>query len=372
MPGKPRPKSMLSFTHRKSSSGSHPKVDNLTETAQEKASHRVTSKADPTKAINEAQPVARALEESTLESIRAIQHKDRYGNLITDPDRSNPTRPRLERPLDTIRAFEAAIDGSYERTPPSRADTVDAFNGQRQRPQQRYGGEASVGHNNNRMSIGRPDSYIDSYGGSPNQPGSGRRIGQRVTSDPVQYGTNSHGLYPAHGYHQSFDTVASASGNESHNTDPWGNSTDPSSENSSIDRVQAQKPDPTETYGFNGFGGAPQFQGPILEENGVNSPSYGQVGYGQPQGSMNGSPLHSRNGGLSAPPQHGASNQTSPRVPIKLGNLPGKGRPLPDAPAERRKSWLKRRFSKVMSTNGVPAGIQIDEDEGYRERAPSN
>lgn len=32
---------------------------------------------------------------------------------VADPDLSNPTRPRFERPLDTIRAFEAAIDGSY-------------------------------------------------------------------------------------------------------------------------------------------------------------------------------------------------------------------------------------------------------------------
>lgn len=32
-----------------------------------------------------------------------------------DPDLSNPTRPRLERPLDTIRSFEKAIDDGYKR-----------------------------------------------------------------------------------------------------------------------------------------------------------------------------------------------------------------------------------------------------------------
>jgi hypothetical protein len=32
-----------------------------------------------------------------------------------EPDRSNPTRNRWERPLDTVRAFEAAIDGKYNR-----------------------------------------------------------------------------------------------------------------------------------------------------------------------------------------------------------------------------------------------------------------
>lgn len=74
-------------------------------------------------------------EKSLLGSIRAIQHRDALGNPIgksffpqfhsdlvantilpaADPDRSNPTRSRWERPLDTIRSFEAAIDGNYSR-----------------------------------------------------------------------------------------------------------------------------------------------------------------------------------------------------------------------------------------------------------------
>lgn len=219
-----------------------------------------------------------------------------------------------------------------------------------QRPQQRPGGESPGGYynnnNNNRMSIARPDSYIDSYGGSPNQPGYGRRISQRVHSDPALYGMNNNAVYPAHGYHQSYDTVASASGNESHNTDPWGNSTDPSSENSSIDRVQVPKPEPVDTHGFNGLGGAPHFQGPILEENGVNSPAYGQVGYGQLPKPINGSPTHTRNGFPPAPPPHGIQNQ-APRMPIKLGRSPATARPLPNSPGEKRRSWLKRRFSKA-------------------------
>jgi hypothetical protein len=70
------------------------------------------------------------MEKSNLGSLRSLQHKDQYGNVISmffdpflmeysnvltvaDPDLSNPTRPRFERPLDTIRSFEAAIDGSY-------------------------------------------------------------------------------------------------------------------------------------------------------------------------------------------------------------------------------------------------------------------
>lgn len=36
-----------------------------------------------------------------------------------DPDWSNPTRPRFERPLDTIRSFEAAIYGTYASARPT-------------------------------------------------------------------------------------------------------------------------------------------------------------------------------------------------------------------------------------------------------------
>jgi len=48
-----RRNSILSF--RKSSSGSIPKV-NATETAKEKAAFHINTKADPTRAINEAEP----------------------------------------------------------------------------------------------------------------------------------------------------------------------------------------------------------------------------------------------------------------------------------------------------------------------------
>ncbi|KAL8902110.1 MAG: hypothetical protein Q9192_000177 [Flavoplaca navasiana] len=332
---------MLSFTHRKSSSSSQAKVDNLIESPKEKASHHITSKADPTKAINEAQPDVQAREQSTLDNIRLLQHRDRYGNLITDPDRSNPTRPRLERPLDTIRAFEAAIDGSYERGTPSRADTLDGMNGQSrrssaylgQRPQPRVAPDTSAGYYGNRMSMAKPEStYVDSNGATIGQPGVGRRFNNRANSDPLLFGINNHSVYPMHGYHQSHDTVASASGNESHNTDPWGNSTDPSSENSSIDRIQhGPKPEPAETYGFNGFGG-----GPILEEHGMNDRAYNITTY-------NGHPHNA----APPPPPHARTKPNMPRVPIKLGNSPTKEKPPPNINTEKRRSWLKRRFSRT-------------------------
>ena len=85
-------------------------------------------------AITDRYKVTVANSEVTMgRPLRDMEHRDLDGNVIgmtfcqhhiamaahdilaVDPDRSNPTRPRLERPLDTIRSFEAAIDGSYSR-----------------------------------------------------------------------------------------------------------------------------------------------------------------------------------------------------------------------------------------------------------------
>ena len=215
------------------------------------------------------------------------------------------------------------------------------------------------------MVASRPDSYYEN-GTSPSTPyngGGSRRFGPRNSSDPALYGNHyansaHQGAYPTHGHQPSYETVATVS-NGSHVTDPWGNSTDPSSENSSIDKVQsAPKPEPVDTYGFNGFGGSPQFQGPILEEHGLNSPSYGQPGYGQSQinnANANGFPYQG-NGVYPSVPLHGApmpppKERAPPRVPIKLGaNNPsdkrgGYGGTTPAVENEKRKSWIKR-FSR--------------------------
>ncbi|MCJ1478934.1 hypothetical protein MMC13_007618 [Lambiella insularis] len=365
--GRSRSKSMLSFgsrSHR--SSGSFGNKIDLTETAKDKAGRKMNSKADPTKAMNEAQPAAQALEASTLESIRNLQHKDINGNLITDPDRSNPTRPRLERPLDTIRSFEAAIDGSYSRRFSTRPEGFESSTAQSRRssyfmgynnghPQQRFPGDTG-GYYGNRMTQSRPESYIDNGGAHTGHYNQHRRFGPRTNSDPMLYGHNSNKVYPSHDYQQSYDTVTSGTG--TNGTDQWGNSTEPSSENSSIDKTQPAKPDLAEIYGFSGFGGGPQFQGPILEEHGQGAPTYGQPGYGQPSyGQSQGRPSPSRayqgNGVPPPPPPHIMPRESAPRVPIKLGGLPGSSS-YANGPvqisrtdtSEKRKSWLKRRFSK--------------------------
>lgn len=68
------------------------------------------------------------------------------------------------------------------------------------------------------------------------------------------------------GNQQSYETVTSGSLGE-----PAGYTTDPSSENSSLDRVQPlQNREPADNYGFNGFGANPQLQ-PVGA--GINNPS---------------------------------------------------------------------------------------------------
>lgn len=74
----------------------------------------MTSSVDPTRAITEEEPFAMAQTKPT-ENLRKVQYKDVYGNPIAEPDLSNPTRSRWERPLDTIRSFEAQINKDLRR-----------------------------------------------------------------------------------------------------------------------------------------------------------------------------------------------------------------------------------------------------------------
>ena len=199
----------------------------------------------------------------------------------------------------------------------------------------------------------RPDSYAESNGQPSGLHSQSRRFApsHRIRSEPALSNSNGPGgVYHSHGYQQSYDTVATASANGSGATEQWGNSTDPSSENSSIDKVQqAPKPDLGEAYGFNGFGGAPQFRGPILEEHGSESPAYGQPGYGRshPGGSGGGFPFQGNAAVPPAPPPHTSPRQHTPKVPIKLGGSDPTINGSPQTTnSEKRKSWLRRRFSK--------------------------
>lgn len=63
-------------------------------------------------AIRDAQPFEESTRRPTATTVSPeFQFRDMFGTVISQPDRSNPTRQRNERPLDTIRTFEYACTG---------------------------------------------------------------------------------------------------------------------------------------------------------------------------------------------------------------------------------------------------------------------
>jgi hypothetical protein len=169
----------------------------------------------------------------------------------------------------------------------------------------------------------------------------------RNNTDPGnfnRYSNAGHGVYPTQGHQQSRDTVnTGGSGSQS---DPY--STDPSSDNSSIERAT---PVGGEAYGFQGFGGSP-----IMEEypNG-SGPSYGHNGYPQQQQQQQqqqyngGPPPVPRKAGPPAPPQHNPNMIKLSQTNSQGQGVAGAGKPnvlQRQQSTDKRKSWFKRRFSK--------------------------
>jgi len=337
----------LSF-HSDRSGGSKPKVDTHESPAEKARRDSIwKNKANPNSALSEETPGVRNLNEaSTLVSLRGAQHKDANGNLIADPDLSNPTRPRLERPLDTIRSFEKAIDNGYKRK--SSYMRSESYNqeGQSSRRNSYFGGGEYMQSSQRRRSGANVLSGYDSpgrqsamsggyYGGQRDSYMNGpprMRYGNRMMSDGNMY--NGQGRpYPHHGYQQSQDTMHTGVTNGSDSTGPWASGTDPSSENSSIDRNMAggngNGKQPAESYGYNGY------------NNGYSN------GYSNGYGNGYGSPPIAEEQGAGG---HGGPVQAPPpaRQPISLGSsAPGGSLPsAARAEPEKKKGWLKKRFSK--------------------------
>lgn len=177
----------------------------------------------------------------------------------------------------------------------------------------------------------RPDSYYYDNNNSNNGYFPNRSRYPRNDSEPAL--NTMAGVYPPNGNAQSYETVTTAAGSGS-SAEPLGYSTDPSSDNSSFDRVA-----------------------PVSKADyGNNSPSNGQYGYqngqqqqqypvgGAPQGYQNGYP--SQNDGTLPP----VKDRVPPRAPIKLGkSAPGAPTPQYDTPKavpDKRKGWFSKRFSK--------------------------
>ncbi|KAF2855508.1 hypothetical protein T440DRAFT_156367 [Plenodomus tracheiphilus IPT5] len=321
----------------------------ISESEKRKTHYDPNTKANPNAAMNEIQPIAAALEKPTLQSLRSFQHSDSAGNVIVDPDLSNPTRSRWERPLDTIRSFEAAIDGEYKRRAQTvRGDQSEVMSGYGSRRSSYYGGGG--GHDQNRYSqasnyphnrqSGR-DSY-DAYGGGGPVGGAQRmRYGGRMQSDPGWNRGAANNVYPSNGYQPSRDTVNTNGSNGSHSDGLYSN--EPGSENSSIERgvpVRSPQHDNGDQYGYSGNN-----RGPIMEEYGQQGPSQ------QQQGGYFPSPQQQNNNVPPPPPKH-----STPSAPIKLGSsgpsATGAGAEAERPPLvskdtdDKRKSWFKKRFSK--------------------------
>ncbi|KAI1626855.1 hypothetical protein EDD37DRAFT_235782 [Exophiala viscosa] len=310
---------------------------------------RLHTKADPSKALNEATPVEQAQEETTAEDIRAMAHKDSEGNVIAEPDRSNPTRYRFERPLDTIRAFHAAAEGtsfrrsSFNNRPYSsagmttdnrRASYISNSGYSPQRPRPSPGGgyyrNSSYGHPQNTVEETPGSSQM--YGrnmrqpssphyGPPNGPPNGYHNGMQ-NGHP-----NGESPISAHSYQQSYDAATSGS-------DEYGKSTNPSSQNSSFDQLHQLRKQPDEFSHENPY---------------ANESRMGQHGPMKPYPQYNAHEGAYAQEAPAAPVHKYVPN--NPRQPIKLDSSPDEentwnAATSPTSPSEKKKSWIKRRFSR--------------------------
>jgi hypothetical protein len=265
----------------------------------------------------------------------------------------------MERPLDTIRQFHAAAEGTSSRRTSSYGSRPGTFNPTRMWHVLTMAA-SQVGWNggdNRRASYNSQTGYSpqrpgprtsgggyyrnSSYGFGPQStveesPGASQmyaRPTQRQYSYP--YGgppasnnyTNGHGYHndspnSGHAYQQSYDAMTSGS-------EEYNKSTNPSSQNSSFDQLQQIRNKQQDHSQDNSYANEINFgQQPVQEP--LQPYAMDNNRYGQGMG-----PQLPPKGFVPAP----ANN---PRQPIKLGNS---GEITPPA-SPKRQSWIKRRFSK--------------------------
>ncbi len=149
-------------------------------------------------------------------------------------------------------------------------------------------------------------------------------------------------IYPSQGHQPSYDTLTTGEG--SYGTDTRGNSTDPSSQNSSVDwfptKPEEHSSDNNQTIGYS--------NGPYSPVSPVYSSeqTFWKGANGRPQAPY-GRNEYINGGGSNHQTQAPAVLQKeaplSPAAPIKLDTGSDAGsRPI----QAKRQSWLKRRFSR--------------------------
>ena len=184
---------------------------------------------------------------------------------------------------------------------------------------------------------------------------------------------NGQNFYPHQGYQRSNDNITAGSGSGgSHNTDQLGNSTDPSSVNSSMDRLQQQlqanpnyskqERHPTaEAYGLSGFGPGPQLDGFAVSNsdgsgNGNIPPAPPPHTYTSREINGNGGNRYGHGPGYTGGHRNGKQQPSPPTPPVKdnsnatpqqpIGRRGTLRKNVSTSNTEKRQSWFKRRFSK--------------------------
>jgi hypothetical protein len=192
----------------------------------------------------------------------------------------------------------------------------------------------------------------NSHHGSPNgnSPGGyGLRNDMRKRSDPALSRNGIPGVYPAVGDSRSKDTLNTGA---SSGSDQWNNSTGPTSEEGSVERVNGvarpipshlpSNPDIHPGYSDDERGRPRQpYAGPRM---GGRPPPGRSYGNGNGNGNGNGKPLPYSNQGAPRPPMKESFSAPAQNIQLS-GAQYSNGAMKPLAP-QKRESWLKRRFSR--------------------------
>ena len=191
-------------------------------------------------------------------------------------------------------------------------------------------------------------------GQGPRRPRQNPRY-QSEPNFPNRYHGNGYGPPPPmpHRIPEPVDSGSNGSPSE-----PWGSSTDPSSENSSIERNKA---DLAEQYGMNNFAGLSN-SGDLGLQNGYINNNSNNNSYGRARPRLNGEGGAAYHSTAQVPQQSSLSHTSQPQIPaapvdkngqrkiIRLSSnqsgQSGTGKAV-NAVEDKRKSWLKRRFSKA-------------------------
>ncbi|KAK6533121.1 hypothetical protein TWF281_007276 [Arthrobotrys megalospora] len=325
------------------------KID-LTEHSRDK--RKMGKNVDPSRAITEEEPWAIA--QQAGKGISQLRHKDQYGNEITDPDRSNPTRHRMERPLDTIRSFERAINHDYDREyAPRRSNRYGANSQYEQQHSQR----ASMAHQYGDQSVRQSTQEYYENGSSYSQR-------------PQYQQQRNSGYENANSSRYRGDVPSdSHSGGSGWSGDPY--STNPSSDASGYANYEQQqqgqpgrlplgsndKPLPnvnrlsgnSPPTGYqNGYGNQPQQQQNVYSQQNGYSQQQPQNGYAQQQqqySSYNEQGQYAQNQGQyrqpygqQQQPQATWNQQQPTKTAVSKSSAAAEGK-------EKRRSWFRRSKS---------------------------